>query len=92
MTMVHMLCQRVMDERRRKRIEEENIIFSTGCSFVLRGARTAAATVVLLLLLLAQAYLLLQKFHRQEFLYIGATSSTVVGRVIIKIMQDLRKV
>jgi hypothetical protein len=28
MTMVHMLCQRVMDERRRKRIEEENIIFS----------------------------------------------------------------
>ena len=29
MTMVHMLCQRVMDERRRKRIEEENIIFST---------------------------------------------------------------
>ena len=29
MTMVHMLCQQVMDERRGKRIEEENIIFST---------------------------------------------------------------
>jgi hypothetical protein len=28
MTMVHMLCQQVMDERRRKRIEQENIIFS----------------------------------------------------------------
>ena len=88
MTMVHMLCQRVMDERRRKRIEEENIIFSTRCSFVLRGARTAAAATVVLLLL-AQAYLLLQKFHRQEFLYIGATSSTVVGRVIINFLQDL---
>ena len=38
MTMVHMLCQRVMDERRRKRIEEENIIFS-----VVQQLCTAAA-------------------------------------------------